>query len=219
MSDFGRRSPRFERQLDVSIGVFDVRRRCRTTNVSRFGVHLDGDPGVKVGKMVWMHVEVPTDQGMRMVEATAVVRPGPDERPGAGLEFSMFLRGTRRVWDEFIRSLEGEQGEERRTWPRREVSFLVRMGEEQVTTDDISGGGLRVATDVSIDIGVEADLTLIHPYTEQSFDVRAKVVRHIQEDGRFAGLGLQFLELDDRVREALLDFSVTGELPTGPVEE
>ena len=71
---------------------------------------------------------------------------------------------------------------------------------------------------MSIDIGVEADLTLIHPYTEQSLEVRARVVRHIHEDDRMVGLGLEFLHLDDRIREDLLDFSITGELPTGPIE-
>ena len=211
MSDFGRRAPRFERNLDVSIGVFDVRRRCRTTNVSRFGVHLDADPGVSIGKMVWLHLEVPTEDGMRRVEATAVVRPGAADRGGAGLEFSMFLRGTRRVWESYIRGLEGDR-QERRAWPRREVSFLVRIGDEQATTEDISGGGVRVAADVSIDVGTEVELLLIHPHTEQSFEVKARVVREIIEEGRLAGFGLQFLDLDEATREGLLDFSITGEL-------
>jgi hypothetical protein len=221
VSDFGRRAPRFEQKLDVSIGVFDVRRRCRTTNVSRYGIHLDADPGVAIGKMVWLHIELPTEGGTRMVEATAVVRPGPEGREGAGLEFSMFLRGSRRLWEDHIRSLEGDRGEKRRGWPRRDVSFLVRLGQdgEQVTTDDISGGGLRIATDLSISLGTEADLLLIHPYTEKSFEVRARVVRHIHEDDRLCGLGLEFVGITEEVREDLMDFSMTGELPTGPVQE
>ncbi len=174
-------------------------------------MHLDADPGVSIGKMVWLHLEIPTDEGMRMVEATAVVRPGAADRDGAGLEFSMFLRGTRRVWESYIRGLEGDR-QERRAWPRREVSFLVRIGDDQATTEDISGGGVRVAADVDIELGTEVDLLLIHPHTEQSFEVKAKVVREINEDGRLAGFGLQFLDLDEAIREELLDFSITGEL-------
>jgi hypothetical protein len=221
VSDFGRRAPRFDRKLDVSIGVFDVRRRCQTTNVSRHGVHLNANPGVPIGKMVWLHIQLPTDTGVRMVEATAVVRPGPPDREGAGLEFSMFLRGSRRLWEDYIRDLEGARGEERRIWPRRDISFLVRLSQngEAINTEDISGSGMRIATAQPIAIGTEADLLLIHPHTEQVFEVKAKVVRHIHEDGRLCALGLEFVDLSDEIRDDLLDFSITGELPTEQFED
>ena len=220
MSDFGRRAPRFDTTLDVSIGVFDVRRRCQTTNVSRHGVHLDTNPGVPVGRMVWLHIQVPTESGIQMVEATAVVRPSPTDRQGAGLEFSMSLRGSRQLWEAYIRELEGDRGEERRIWPRRDVSFLVRLAEEgePIRTEDISGSGMRIATDQPITIGTEADLLLIHPSTEEVFEVKAKVVRHIHEAERLVALGVAFVDLSDEIRDQLLDFSITGELHVEPVE-
>ena len=49
-------------------------------------------------------------------------------------------------------------------------------------------------------------------------EVKAKVVRHIHEAERLVALGVAFVDLSDEVRDQLLDFSVTGELPVEPVE-
>ena len=77
---------------------------------------------------------------------------------------------------------------------------------------------MRIATAQPIAIGTEADLLVIHPSTEEVFEVKAKVVRHIHEGERLVALGVAFVDLSDQTRDDLLHFSITGELPAEPFE-
>jgi hypothetical protein len=207
MGDYGRRSPRFDLNLPVQLGVFEARHQARTTNVSRWGCKLDADPGVEPGRMVWMHLELPDG---RPIEATAIVRShAQDER---GLEFSMFLRGSRAVWEDWIRELESQEytdkdGRERRTHDRHDIAVVVHLGGpdgDRYVTENISGAGLYVRSDVPLPLDTQIDVVLHDPQTDESLQLPARVVR--QEAGgldRPAGVGLAW-EITPAQHDALM---------------
>jgi hypothetical protein len=202
MSDRGRRAPRFDAELHVDVGVFETESTCSTTNVSRFGVHVDGEVAAP-GELVWVRLLLPD---RHIVECTMQARRHPP-KGGTGLAFSVFVHGTRRYWERYITELEsGErvEGEERRVFRRAMVSVVVQVGGKdgaESTTKDLSPSGVFVATDAPLAVGSLAELVLVEPESEAHIVVQAKVVR--REKG---GVAFEFVELDPPAQAHLRRF-------------
>lgn len=145
-------------RLKVSVGMFEPDTPCFTTQVARNAVVLDFNPRVPPGELVWMNIDLPEG---RRVEATATMR-GSASAPLEGwlAEFSMFLRGSRGLWDDYLRGLEwdgvGEGGRERRIFPRFEGdSFLLRCRDREWVSANISAGGVFVPSRILLPEGAE----------------------------------------------------------------
>ena len=202
MSDRGRRAPRFDTELQVDVGVFETETTCSTTNVSRFGVHVDTQLA-KVGELVWMRILLPD---RHIVECTMMVRKHPPAG-GTGMAFSVFMHGTRRYWERYVAHLEnGEraEGEERRAFRRAQVSVVVHVGGSQgmeSTTKDLSASGVFVATDAPLAQGSQAELVLVEPESEDHIVLQARVVRREK-----SGVAFEFVDLDPPTQARLRRF-------------
>ena len=186
----------------MDIGVFETRLTCETSNVSRFGLHIDTHPGCKPGDLVWLRLQLPDTN---IVEATTIARPVPDGESGCGLSFSVFVHGSRRYWERFIASLEqGQRGEadERRVFRRAQVSVVCRIGDEEgFETRDISAGGVYVATHLPMSDDTVVELVIVEPESENHLVVSGKVIRRDSD-----GIAFEFVDVDDPTRRRLRAF-------------
>ena len=200
-----RKAPRFDVALPVDLGVFETSLTAATTNISRFGLHIDAVPRVNAGDLVWLRIGLPDGH---IVEATAVTRPRKPDVPGCGLAFSVFLHGSRRYWERYIASLEqGERGEadERRTWRRALTSVVVRIGEQKYESLDVSAGGVYVRMDAARVGDDPVEIVFVDPESDQTLSVLG---RRLRDDS--SGVAFEFVEVDEPTRSRLRAF-VYGE--------
>ncbi|MBK9371531.1 MAG: PilZ domain-containing protein [Deltaproteobacteria bacterium] len=202
--------------LPVSLGVFEPDQHTQTLAVSKQGALLDLQGGPPVGEMIWLHIQLP--KGVT-IEATATIRPrNADLGDGVPVEFSMFMHGSRGVWNQFMGELElaaSEGGRDRRVWTReRHVSLLVRAQEREWVSGDVSQGGVFVPSKILLPEGTSFKLELIHPDTQHVFVVQARVARlQYGHGGDVRGMGLEFLGMDDERRFLLQRFYTQGVAP------
>ena len=148
--------------------------------------------------LCWLHIDVPTPVGLRTVEVTAT----PSKKRNQ-LNFSVFMRGTRSIWEGYIDSLRaGKQGAlvgDRRKWERHDVSFIVRLSDDpndDHDVQDLSVGGLQLRTRHPIEIGREVTLVLLHPKTQEAHELKARVARQLCYGSSVVGLGLAFTDTE-----------------------
>ncbi len=93
-----------------------------------------------------------------------------------------------------------------------ELELEVRSMEElhRLVSRDVSAGGMFIATDAPIAVGEALRIVVRHPVRPETFDLDA-VVRH--RAGSPQGIGVEFVDLDDARRGALMEFLRPG-LPT-----
>ncbi len=71
-------------------------------------------------------------------------------------------------------------------------------------TQNISRSGMLLDTSNMLNVGQQFDFRFRSPSGDQLVTGRAEVVRHTRDDReRISGIGVQFLQLDDRSTEAL----------------
>ncbi|MGM0556484.1 MAG: PilZ domain-containing protein [Myxococcota bacterium] len=106
------------------------------------------------------------------------------------------------------------QQDERRDSARHEVKVGVTMTSDSNLyvgfTDNISEGGLFVATHELLDIGEHVTLEFELPETEEKLRVDGEVRWHRMaarlDDDIFPGFGVKFLELGDKEQAKLQEF-------------
>ena len=104
--------------------------------------------------------------------------------------------------------------QDRRRSPRYTVSVEVTLSSEHNfftgLTQDLSGGGLFVATPSLCPIGSRVELRMKLPTSPQPIDVLTEVrwVRHqdVPGGGGRAGVGLMFLQMSPQARQAVKAF-------------
>lgn len=196
-----RKAPRFDVELAVDLGVFETQLTATTTNISRFGMHMDAVPGVNAGDLVWLRVALPDGH---VVEATAVTRPRRADVPGCGLAFSVFLHGSRRYWDRYIATLEqGARGEadERRTYSRALTSVVVRIGSQRYASLDLSAGGVYVRMDADA-LGGQPDEPVELVFVDPESSATVSVTSHpVRTDAQ--GVAFEFTDVDEPTRHRL----------------
>lgn len=215
MTDLELGSKGLPQRMKVTMGVFEADTTCFTTHVARNAVVLDYNPKVPKGEMVWLNIDLPEG---RKVEATATMRgPAPSPLDGWLAEFSMFMRGSRSLWDDFLNSLQWEGakeggGRERRVFQRFEgSSFVLRCRDREWVSSNISSGGVFVPSRILLPEGAEVQVDLVHPGSGETFSVTARVARLVYgHGGGERGMGLEFLGLDDDRRKALERFFTEG---------
>ena len=105
-------------------------------------------------------------------------------------------------------------GNDRRIAPRFAVSVEVSLESEHNfytgLTQDLSGGGLFVATTCICPIGARVQLKMKLPTLAEPIDAVTEVrwVRHrdVPGGGGKAGIGLQFLQMSPQAKKAVMEF-------------
>ncbi|MFO0625870.1 MAG: PilZ domain-containing protein [Polyangiales bacterium] len=101
----------------------------------------------------------------------------------------------------------------RRKFPRydAELELDVRdLGElHRMLTRDVSHGGMFIVTDAPLDPGTRLLLQVIHPVSDERFDITA-VVRRRETSPQ--GIGVEFVDLTANRREAFMSF-IRASLP------
>ncbi len=79
-------------------------------------------------------------------------------------------------------------------------------------TQNVSRSGMLLDTSNMLDVGQEFDFSFRSPIDDRLVEGRAGVVRHTLDDReQISGIGVVFLELDDRSAEALADLFKDGD--------
>lgn len=101
------------------------------------------------------------------------------------------------------------QGSDKRAHPRVPLVAKVDVGGEDrsflAVTQDISAGGMRIATANPLPVGASLEITFILPGLERTIRVRA-VVRHVVEG---SAMGVQFQNLPADDAAAIREFVAT----------
>jgi len=139
-----------------------------------------------------------------------------------GIHFIDFPSEEREKWMTCLKRIEALAGDEgpapepdgdRRASKRIATAFMVRFksgrGLEEFVTQNISSGGMFLATTTEKPVGEKVRLVVIHPVTDQTFELKAEVVRNetnASAPAGVTGIGLRFLELTPAKEEKLREF-------------
>jgi c-di-GMP-binding flagellar brake protein YcgR len=105
---------------------------------------------------------------------------------------------------------------EKRKFVRKFVTVKFSIADEVIDasvyfdTRDISLGGIFIESDLLLDIGEEIELKFPSPINpEQSFTIKGRVARTIKGKNPYdrdsvPGMGVQFINLDEKKKRALL---------------
>jgi Tfp pilus assembly protein PilZ len=200
-----------------------------TEDVSFRGVFAFTDEPVKVGQLVPIELWLPPKGTSFAVSAKVVHDVHRRRLSGVGLEFYAVGRSQQILWDNFIEGL-------RRDFPaiagrasriarasrfdplrKRDASQVAVLRiEVQTALDlqiiyqrDVPKGGLFVLTDEELEPGDYVGLQLIHPNTDDVFELAGVVARHVVQQG-IRGLGIDFVDLDEERVARLHDFVHDG---------
>ncbi len=116
-----------------------------------------------------------------------------------------------------VRSPQGEENPaNRRVHQRKELAVQVGIRSENGfwagLTENISEGGVFVATNAPFDLGTEIEVDLSFKGRDESFPIPC-VVRWIRPEtggGLPPGMGLQFLHLEQDIQIRIREFISTG---------
>lgn len=222
-----RRSDRYPARLQVDFIERKGNRRVETVDVGRHGifVRMVDPPAERL--LCQLQIHLPKGPISVLAVVARRVAPDPGRVPGAGLQFFVLAPEAKDGWDEYVRTLRGEQSPaDQRNQPRRLASFLVKLRDvsrlREVYTRDISDGGLFVATPVVRPVGSEVSLVVVHPVTDEEFELTGTVVRH--QDGPPKGMAIRLTHFGERDREDFKHFVETGVValrwrPSSPAAE
>jgi hypothetical protein len=185
-----------------------------TNDVSFRGAFLRTDAPPALRQLVKVALVLPDGAevaGHAMV--VHVVEVGPDRVPGAGFQFWGPVTNAK-AWDTFVHDLKSKQkagfpqaratDKVRRSSERFKLQIDVILDGRTAKTRDLSYTGLAVATELAMPVGARARLQLLANAQEPVFvDV---VVRRKIDEARFKGLGLEFVDVGEDARKAIVDF-------------
>lgn len=204
-----RRSHRHRCILDIDLARGGKKfLHVQSLDVSKHGLFvLLGDPPAD-RHLVQLIVSLPDGP----MPATAFVsRRVPDH--GAGLELFALSAQSKERWDAFIDSLEGRPESHPTTATTPELAtFLVRLRSEkrlhEFLEKNYESGGLYMATPVIKEAGAEIALAVIHPLTEQEYQLLGRVTRVHRQAPK--GMEVEILGRDPKSKAAFREFVKTG---------
>jgi len=180
-------------------------------------IHVLGEGGLfvstvdplPVGSEIDLEVELAQKGTSFKVKGQVVwVNNGDDtSKRGMGIKFSNLSYEQKRyvygLVDDTLRQTLLERRRFARVDARLKVKFVFAEGFFELHTEDLSLGGLFIATDHLVPMGEKVRLVLQVPGEQPSVKAVAQVVRVVEEStpGQPAGLGVRFLEL---TREGLV---------------
>jgi hypothetical protein len=229
MLDSRRRYTRLAIRCAAQMSDGRATRSLRTEDVSLRGFFLRMDTPLALRRLVELQLVLPTtDVALKTFGMTVhSVVPGNEfgKPPGVGIELYALDRVARSTWEDFIRQAAAEANfagahdspPTSRTpailpsMPRRfrRTTTVVKMRAKSVAelyvlhARDLTRGGLSVETDQELLLGAPIVIEVQHPETGETFLLDA-IVRHRRGDLR--GFGVEVCGVDERMKEAFLDF-------------
>ncbi|MCX5732597.1 MAG: PilZ domain-containing protein [Deltaproteobacteria bacterium] len=207
-----------------------------TGDVSFRGLFLRTDDPPPLRQLLQVKLKLPPENGELVAHAMAVfVVPAgaAGQTPGVGLQLYAVSAEVRQRWDGFVRWVAKAHPESldtpmkpvaaaldavNRQFPRVRRALTVRaqsMGDlHHIVTADVSRGGMFLRTGLDVAIGSELRLFVAHPQTGLTFAVDTVVRRRVESPPDRAGLGVEFVGLDEKRREEFAAFSGLDEMAT-----
>ncbi|HET8725676.1 MAG TPA: PilZ domain-containing protein [Anaeromyxobacteraceae bacterium] len=224
-----RRDRRFRYQMPVTWVRGGREVPLLSGDVSFRGLFLRTDDPPPLRQLVQLRLRLPPGNEELAVHAMAVfaVAPGAgDGAPGVGVQLYALGDEARQRWERFVRWVAATHPESaaarvrpdpaapdpvQRRFPRQPRTLTVRTPSvddlQVLVTRDVSRGGKFLRTSVDVPVGAELRLLVAHPRTGQTFAVDAVVRRRVDGPPERAGIGVEFVGLDDRRREELAAFA------------
>lgn len=180
-----------------------------------------------LGQLVRLKISLPASPEPLDVPAVVVHTLHRGKKNGAGLRFYAMGREARAAWDRFISRLRDEfpKMDGRAVGlPRAEhfepklyrsahqvavVRVYVPSVAELYALAEPGRDTMFVVADERVRVGDEIGLQLVHPDSEEIFELSAFVTRIVSEQG-VRGLDLEFLDLDTERRARLKEFIDDG---------
>ncbi|MFH1018134.1 MAG: PilZ domain-containing protein [Pseudomonadota bacterium] len=208
-----------------------------TVNVSRNGVFLKDTAQRPVNGVVRIRLYLPPEQAVVNILGRVAWSGKKSGFDGVGVQFLNLDTDARKKWIEFVAHVENLDASnhsirtdepsrepsppveaERRATPRTLASFMVRFSSknrlEHFMTNNLSQGGMFLRTPVLRQVGERVQVVIIHPDTEEDFEIDAEVA-HVNEqttEQAPKGMGLKFISLTPEVEKALNEF-IAGKKP------
>ncbi len=187
-----------------------------TNDVSFRGAFLRTDAPPSIRQLVRITLALP--EGAEVTAHAMVVHVvekggGAERVPGAGVQFWGPISDAK-AWDTFVHALKAKEkaglpsaratDKVRRSSERFKLQIDVILDGKSAKTRDLSYTGLAVATELGMPLGARARLQLLANGNEPLFvDV---VVRRKIEEPRFKGLGLEYVDVNEEQRRAIVAF-------------
>jgi Tfp pilus assembly protein PilZ len=206
-----------------------------TGDVSYRGFFIRTDDPPPLRQLLQVKLKLPPENDELVVHAMAVfvVPPGAAEKtPGVGLQFYAVSAEVRQRWERFVqwvaktypdsldtptKPMPAAPDAVHRQFPRVHRALTVRtqsIGDlHHLVTTDVSRGGMFLRTGLDVAIGSELRLFVAHPQTGLTFAVDTVVRRRVESPPERAGLGVEFVGLDDKRRDEFAAFSGLDEVP------
>lgn len=171
------------------------------------------DP-LPVGSLLDLEIEL-TSKGIRLPIKGAVVWVNQGEDPakrGMGIKFTDMTYEQKQAVYSLVDDTLRQHLLERRRFARLDahldVQFIYAEGFFELKTDDLSLGGMFIATEHLIPVGEKIRVVLHLPSSTPAVKATCEVVRVVDEPGpgQAAGLGVRFLSMDEDSHRAIGDF-------------
>jgi hypothetical protein len=184
-------------------------------------------PALSLGALVRLTLSIPGHPTPLEVAAVVVHTLHRRNRHGAGLKFYALGRDAQTIWDRFITRLRdemppmtgravalprGEHFEPKLYRSAHQVACLriyVRSVAELYALAEAGIDTMFVLSDEPVRVGDELGLQLVHPDSEDIFELSAFVTRAV-DDGGVRGLEVEFLDLDAERKARLREFIDDG---------
>ena len=220
----GRELLRIDARVEVEFKNFDQFHREYTKNISQGGLFIKTPNSLPPQTIVEITLKLPeVEKPLSMVgEVVHVIDPETAKShgwdPGMGIHFVDFEERDHQYLNEYVnqRHQENPQAEspDRRRHQRVALRLRVRFPSLEVLrhdySEDIGRGGIFIQTPKAKKIGDRFTVTLVHPDTGQELDLMSEVVRLTRLDpavpGSVAGMGLRFLEMDEKKIQTIENF-------------
>ena len=205
-----------------------------TGDVSYRGFFLRTDDPPPLRQLLQVKLKLSPENDELVVHAMAVfVVPAgaAGQTPGVGLQFYAVSAEVRQRWERFVqwvaktypdsldtptKPLAAAPDAVNRQFPRVHRALTVRaqsIGDlHHLVTTDVSRGGMFLRTGLDVAIGSELRLFVAHPRTGLTFAVDTVVRRRVESPPDRAGLGVEFVGLDDKRREEFAAFAGLDEM-------
>jgi c-di-GMP-binding flagellar brake protein YcgR len=200
-----------------------------TVDVSFGGLFLSTEDRVPPRQLGRLGIELPPDRFQFECHAMTVhsIDAGAEGSwtPGIGLQLFALDPAATTVWTSFIRYVQlrypevvsrnrpqapaDPDAQQRREFSRAPARLELTLGAgpdaASVYSRDVSAGGMFVRTDVDLPVGAGVVIEVVHHETLERFPIDA-VVRWRNERRESAGLGVEFVGLDETRRQQFFDF-------------
>lgn len=218
-------------RAELSIGGRTL--QLQTGNVAERGVFLRTDETVPLRSLVPLKLTLPPDEDEFTVHGMVVHTVGPDDpedrAPGAAFQFYGMDNAAALRWRRFLKWIDtmhptseapdkpitlapsGTPDRVKRRHHRKQMEVQVRFKTvDQLFTlysQDISTGGMLLKTDLDMPIGARLKFQIVHPETGESFAIDCIVRRKVRRP-HVCGLGVEFVDMDDKRRADFFGFVI-----------